>query len=145
MKRKNNLVATFLILIGISLFVLQNGYAQSNTESDIISITLDVNDADGVLYNEKTIQAFAEIKNAADKQMQVYVRWKILTDNHFPLFDVTVPQKVEANATLKSYCPLYQFQGPGFYQIKVEVTTENGKVLRNRKTIGIDPEKITAQ
>ncbi len=144
MKRKNNLVTTFLILVGISFFALQIAYAQTKTESDLISITLDVNDADGVLYNENTIQIFADIKSAADKQMQVYVRWKILTDNHFPLFDVTVPQKVEANAILKSYCPLYQFQDPGFYQIKVEVTIENGKVLRDRKTIGIDPEKITA-
>jgi cephalosporin-C deacetylase len=146
LKQKNSLALALILFFGTMLFTAKNTCSQVGTGSNgkNIKISLDVNDNDGVIYNEKTIQAFAVIKNTSEKQMVLQVRWRILTDNHHPLFDVTVPQKVKPNSSLTSYCPLYQFQEPGFYQIKVEVATSDGEIIRERKTVGVDPEKISA-
>lgn len=113
-------------------------------EEKTFSVKLDVNDEDGVLYNEHSIQAFVEIENHSDNRLEVRVEWKISTDNFVPLFNVVLTTGVDAKGKLKQYCPHFLFPGQGFYRIEASVFDKSGNKVERLFNIGIDPEKITA-
>jgi len=145
--KNSNKKFSFIIQFCAVLALLSslNGFTQnSHSVEQPLNCNLDVNDLDGVIYNEKFIQAFVDIENDSDETIPLKINWKIATDSHHPLFDAEIQQKVEAKNTLKSYCPPFQFTKPGFYQIAVEVKNEDGIIFKHNITIGVNPEKISA-
>lgn len=108
-----------------------------------LTINMDINDDDGVLYQEHSIQTFLEITNNTDDVISLQVEWRIETDDWRPLMQVMIPSKVESNKKIRRYCPWFEFPGPGFYRISGTITSQSGETYRAAKVIGIDPEKIS--
>ena len=56
---------------------------------------MDVNDNDGVFYNEQLVQTFLEIKNNTNEIISIQIEWSILTDDWRPLKNVIIPSRLE--------------------------------------------------
>lgn len=108
-----------------------------------LTVNLDVNDDDGVLYHERMVQSFLEIKNNTADAMSLEITWRIFTDDWRPLKQVVLPTKVEGGAKTNAYCPLFEFPEPGFYRISGMVSCQTGETYRAAIVIGIDPTKIS--
>ena len=144
MKPYYRLIFTLAFQI-LLLFAAISVFAQHDVSQDKkFRISLDVNDEDGIICNESSIQSFVELENGYSEEVSAKIEWMILTDNFKPLFNSTINETVKGQGRLKSYCPYFQFPGPGFYRIQVRISTSSGEVIEKLFTIGTDPEKITA-
>jgi len=132
----------FIVLMSFFYFNL-TAQELSDIPKEKLTINMDVNDNDGVFYNEQLVQTFLEIKNNTDEIISIQIVWSILTDDWRPLMKITIPSRLEGKAKLKAYCPLFKFPGPGFYRFSGTVTSQTGDTYHATKVIGIDPEKIS--
>lgn len=120
------------------------GWGQNEKEGkNMFKVRLDVNDADGVIYDTRSVQSFIELENQTDVQEQVKIEWSISTDNYIPLFKTPIQTITIGQGLVKSYCPHFQFPGPGFYRIEARVSKTDGEVFERIFTVGINPEKIS--
>ncbi len=138
---KNALCSTLMLL----LFCFNLAAQDSSVEAmEKLTIEMDVNDDDGMLYQEVVVQSFLDIENNTEEVLGLQIKWRLETDDWRPLMQVIIPAKVESKAKIKAYCPWFEFPGPGFYRISATVTTQTGDTYQADKVIGIDPEKIPA-
>jgi len=143
--KQNSLIVIKALFPAVIFFAAYTVVAQNDVKQDeIFTVKLDVNDADGVLHNERSIQAFVEMENHSDETLSAKIEWNISSDNFIPLFHCVLEENVKEQGRLKSYCPHYQYPGPGFYRIEARVSTSSGKTVERLFNIGIEPEKITA-
>jgi hypothetical protein len=106
------------------------GWGQNEKEGkNMFKVRLDVNDADGVIYDTRSVQSFVELENQTDLQEQVKIEWSISTDNYIPLFKTPIQTITIGQGLVKSYCPHFQFPGPGFYRIEARVSKTDGEVF----------------
>lgn len=117
----------------------------NKSPTKILTVSLNVNDSDGVIYNDRSIPTFLEIQNHTDDTLTFIIEWLIETDDQRPLKQVSVSSKVKGHAIVKAFCPLFIFPGPGFFKITGTLTLQAGEQYKASKVIGVDPEKITAQ
>lgn len=135
-----SLIFTLLLFFSTVIAAGQNEKEGKNS----FNVRLDINDADGVIYDTWSVQAFVELENQTDVQEQVKIEWNISTDNFIPLFKTTLQTISKGQTLVKSYCPLFQFPGPGFYHIEASVSKADGEVFERLFNIGINPGKIFA-
>jgi len=115
--------------------------AQENTK-EALSVVMDINDTDGILYGDRVIQTFVEINNNSADTLSLDIEWQIETDDWRPLKEMTVEFEIMPNLKRRAYCPWFEFPGPGFYHINAKVIEGLDEVHEVSKVIGIDPENI---
>lgn len=130
------------IAIIILILLLGSAFAGQEAKDSAFSVSMDFNDADGMLYGERVIQTFVDIQNHSAEKLSLEIEWKIETDDWRPLKQVTVDFEVKPDGKRRAYCPWFEFPGPGFFHITAEITGEDGKIHTASRAIGIDPEKI---
>jgi len=134
--------AKYLVLV---LTIIYGNLIAQNTLkplNDVLTVNVDINDADGVLYHERTIQSYVNLKNNSTDTVTADILWQFSTDDWRLLKQVSIPAKTKGNENLRSYSPLFSFSGPGFYRVAVTVRIQNEVAYQASKVIGIDPEKI---
>lgn len=107
-----------------------------------IEMSLDVNDADGVLYNEKYIQTYIEVRNLTPDTLFIPISWEIRTDRYKPLYYNTIKKTLYPYEKRRIYCPIYEFPDYGFYILSANISLKNEESHYAQKVVGIDPEKI---
>jgi cephalosporin-C deacetylase-like acetyl esterase len=143
-------IKNWLLLLIVFFVVFFNAavelHAQDGNKNSIpsLSVEIEVDDEDGIILNDNSAPVFVVIANNTSQLLELDIEWEIATDNHKPLFKTIVPAKLEANDKVKSYCPLFQFQNPGFFQFKTTVGLNPIEGFSDKMTIGIEPEKISA-
>jgi len=127
----------YLFLL-IFFICVSNSWSQESA----LKFSFDVNDEDGIVYDQNTIQAFLTIENNTEQKVDFTTQWTILSDNWKPLKTITLSHSINPGENLRTYCPLFRFPVPGFYQIQVKVSTSTFQESVNQQRIGISPEKI---
>jgi cephalosporin-C deacetylase len=122
----------------IFFFGISNAWSQGS----LLKISLEVNDEDGILYEQNTVQASLTIVNTSERNIDFVTKWIILTDDWKPLKVLTLSHTINPSQILQTYCPLFRYPGPGFYRIKAIVTSPSFHDSVYEQVIGIDPEKI---
>ena len=133
---------TILLIIFVSVIpeILLGKTASPKT----LTVQMNFNDSDGMLFNEKVIQTFVEIKNNSADTVSMQITWKIETDTWRPLMEMDAHLDIMPNVDRSAYCPWFELPGPGFYHISATITTEKDEIYAASKVVGIDPEKIPA-
>jgi cephalosporin-C deacetylase-like acetyl esterase len=108
-----------------------------------LKISLDVNDVDGILHDQNTMQAFLIVENESDEQIKVRTHWQILTDDWQPLKTVQLIRSIKPNEILRMNCPLFRFPAPGFYRITASVEVAGYPDQTFQQVVGMDPEKLS--
>ncbi len=127
----------YLFLL-IFFICVSNSWSQESA----LKFSFDVNDEDGIVYDQNTIQAFLTIENNTEQKVDFTTQWTILSDNWKPLKTITLSHSINPGENLRTYCPLFRFPVPGFYQIQVKVSTSTFQESVYQQRIGISPEKI---
>ena len=127
----------YLFLL-IFFICVSNSWSQESA----LKFSFDVNDEDGIVYDQNTIQAFLTIENNTEQKVDFTTKWTILSDNWKPLKTITLSHSINPGENLRTYCPLFRFPVPGFYQIQVKVSTSTFQESVYQQRIGISPEKI---
>ena len=127
----------YLFLL-IFFICVSNSWSQESA----LKFSFDVNDEDGIVYDQNTIQAFLTIENNTEQKVDFTTQWTILSDNWKPLKTITLSHSINPGENLRTYCPLFRFPVPGFYQIQVKVSTSTFQESVYQRRIGISPEKI---
>ncbi len=132
-----------MIPVILILFCFACGREEINGQADTFSMTLGVNDSDGVIIDSRVVQSYVEIQNHSGIKISVDIEWEITTDDWRPLMEMSIPLEIEPSAIRRAYCPWFEYPGPGFYHVSVEVSS-GGKDQEASLIVGVDPEKIPA-
>jgi len=131
------LTAAVLCLIFSPSDSLAKGQSEKN-----LTVKVDFNDEDGMLYGQRVMQIFAEITNNSSDTISMKIEWEIVTDDWRPLMKIKLPFETLPGQTRNAYCPWFELPGPGFYRYTAIVTTKTGDSYAADKVVGVDPELI---
>lgn len=131
--------------IALIVFTIGPAIAEDNDQSEIIGVTMDFNDADGILYGERVMQSFVDIHNNSEDKLTLQIEWLIKTDDWQILKQMPVDFEVEPGTKRRAYCPWFELPGPGFFHISAKISGEAGVIRTASRTIGIDPELIPSK
>lgn len=112
------------------------GVERGGAPSRGFSIAIGVSRDNGVFEAGEFLQVYGDICNKGGSE-RTAVLWKIESDEGAPLKEFRVEVNLKGAKEFRTYCPVYEVPGPGFYRVTCSIGDVSDSMF-----VGYDPEGI---
>ena len=117
----------------------------SGEAQDKPSFTISITAAseDGIFDEGQLMQVYAVITNKRDMKVKGKAVWKIETDEQMELKETPIPVTLDSGKAKRTYCPIYELPGPGFYRVRCTFKSEGAReTVSDSMVVGYAPEQV---